>query len=69
MGKNKRVARRMECKIRINSELIKKINVLLKEYPDLYENISHVFRCAIMRLYKSEVDENGKRRKPMQYWE
>jgi hypothetical protein len=69
MGISKRRVTRMEFKLRLTPEVKHRLNVLLKEFPERYENISHVFRCAIMMLYFSEIDEMGRRRKPMRRYE
>lgn len=65
----KKRARHLRLSLRINKELLDKLNILLREYPEQYENISHVFRCAIMRLYVFEIADNGKRRKPLVTYE
>lgn len=38
----------------VNKDIKDKLDQLLKSNPE-YETISHVIRCAIIRLYNSEV--------------
>ena len=40
--------------VRLSKEVVEKIELLLKEYPDKYENESHVIRCAVIYLWKRE---------------
>ena len=47
---------------RSNSEIDFKLKILLKLYPQKYQNISHVIRSAILNLYRNEVDEHGRRK-------
>lgn len=42
---------------RKSDEIDIKIKFLLKNYGDRYDNISHVIRCAIIRLYNFHVRE------------
>ena len=51
MEKNKNFDERLN--IRLNDELMFKARQLLNDYPKTYENLSHVFRCALMRLYNN----------------
>jgi len=44
----------------VSDELLKKARILKKEWPELYNNISQVFRSGINRLYRERVTEKYK---------
>lgn len=41
---------------RYDSDIDKKLKFLLENYPDKYHTESMVVRCAIVRLYKHELE-------------
>ncbi len=42
---------------RMDEEHGKMIQSLLKTFPGKYTNESHIIRCAIIKLYNSEIDD------------
>jgi hypothetical protein len=41
---------------RVNKDTLKKIEWLLRYRANKYENKSHLFRCAIIKLFNEEQD-------------
>lgn len=48
--------------VRLSEDIRKKADDLVRAYPEKYESVSHVFRCAVIRLHSTEIDEKGNRR-------
>jgi len=44
----------------VSDELLKKARMLKKEWPELYDSMSQVFRSGVNRLYRERVTEKYK---------
>lgn len=53
----------LRTSIRLNSDTDNKLREIIKKYPNKYESLSHLLRCAIQTHYR-EMVVNGEKQTP-----